>query len=206
MSNRLNDTLDETVGTAKDVMESAKEGTEQAFKTTREKLMEGLHLVVGLAPVLRGLGDGLLARVGLARRPSPFESIAIFSAGVAVGAGLGVMFAPMRGSELRRTIRDAVQGKTREIVDKASAEADEVEAKAEQLAGKTKDAVKKVERKVENRVVEGAEALETVVKNGADAVKAGADNVKNAAGDARAAITSAAHKASPHEGSSHRPS
>jgi hypothetical protein len=35
---------------------------------------------------------------------SPLVSIAIFGAGVAVGAGAGLLFAPMSGADMRRTL------------------------------------------------------------------------------------------------------
>lgn len=46
--------------------------------------------------------DGALGRVGLARRTSMMGSVTTFSAGVLVGAGSGLMLAPMSGSALRK--------------------------------------------------------------------------------------------------------
>ena len=52
--------------------------------------------------------ENLLDRLGLEQKRSTMEvvmpAIAIFGAGLAVGAALGVMFAPKRGEELRSDI------------------------------------------------------------------------------------------------------
>ncbi|MCB9604050.1 MAG: YtxH domain-containing protein [Polyangiales bacterium] len=54
--------------------------------------------------------DGMLSRVGLTRtsRAGGYGMLAMvgsFSVGLAVGAGLGVLFAPQTGEDSRRTIR-----------------------------------------------------------------------------------------------------
>ena len=59
---------------------------------------------------------GLLARVGLEER-SPggdfFTGLGLFSIGVLVGAGLGIMFAPKRGEEMRSALNEAWKGRGR---------------------------------------------------------------------------------------------
>ena len=66
----------------------------------------------GRTSVATGYDSGLTAvldRLGLESRRSAMETvlpaIGIFAAGVTVGALLGVMFAPKRGSDLRGDIR-----------------------------------------------------------------------------------------------------
>ncbi len=53
--------------------------------------------------------DSLLDRLGLEQKRSSMEvvmpALAIFGAGLAIGAALGIMFAPKRGHELRTDIR-----------------------------------------------------------------------------------------------------
>ena len=53
--------------------------------------------------------ERLLDRLGLEQKRSTMEvvmpALAIFGAGLAVGAALGVMFAPKRGDELRADLR-----------------------------------------------------------------------------------------------------
>jgi hypothetical protein len=58
--------------------------------------------LVALAHSIEG-SDGL-ARRGPARRRGRPGGVTIFSAGVAVGAGIGVIFAPTSGADLRRAI------------------------------------------------------------------------------------------------------
>ena len=56
--------------------------------------------------------DSLLDRLGLEQKRSTMEvimpALAIFGAGLAVGAALGIMFAPKRGDELRTDIRHRI--------------------------------------------------------------------------------------------------
>jgi hypothetical protein len=54
--------------------------------------------------------DELLKRIGLEERSATgdfFTGLGLFSVGVLVGAGLGLMFAPRRGEEMRQTVKDA---------------------------------------------------------------------------------------------------
>jgi hypothetical protein len=60
--------------------------------------------------------DELLQRIGLERR-SPgsdfFTGLGLFSVGVLVGAGLGLMFAPKPGGEIRAALNDAWRNRGR---------------------------------------------------------------------------------------------
>lgn len=54
--------------------------------------------------------DELLKRIGLEERSATgdfFTGLGLFSVGVLVGAGLGLMFAPRRGEEMRQNVREA---------------------------------------------------------------------------------------------------
>jgi hypothetical protein len=53
--------------------------------------------------------DALLGRVGLEQRSrsSDFGGMGLFAIGILVGAGLGLMFAPRRGDEMRAMMTDA---------------------------------------------------------------------------------------------------
>jgi len=67
---------------------------------------------------MRGWGDrdSILRRMGLEER-SPtgdfFTGLGLFSIGVLVGAGLGLMFAPKRGEEMRQALNDAWKNRVR---------------------------------------------------------------------------------------------
>lgn len=96
--------------------------------------------------VSRTYDDGLqtmLNRMGLEQKRSTAETmlpmIGIFGAGIAVGAALGVLFAPKRGENLRTDLRHSIEdlgrrGKVRanELVDSAQ---DEVDARAPSSSG-----------------------------------------------------------------------
>lgn len=157
--------LDETMATAKNIMgsardgslhavdaaktavESAKDTTGHAVTTARSSLLDGVHAVSGIVSMLRGLdSNDALGWVGLARRRSPFFSMAIFSAGFAVGAGAGVLFAPTSGKQLRGSILKGWKGlmnDAKDVAERAETEAvkieQKIEHKAEDLAGKAKD-------------------------------------------------------------------
>jgi len=184
----MSSTLNDTMGAAKNVMETAKHGTEHAVSSARSTVLDGVKAVAGIVTMLRGfeVDDGL-GWFGLARRRTPLVSFATFGAGVALGAGLGVLFAPMSGAAMRRAILKQINGLTseaKETFERAESEVKEVGEKvgdkAEELAGKAKDAVKKAERKVENKVSDGAEAVKDAVKSRVDAVKDTVEDAKSA--------------------------
>jgi gas vesicle protein len=166
--------LNDTIGTARGAMDSAKEGTEHAVSSARSTFLDGLRVVSGLIGVLRGLHlDDGLAWIGLARR-SPLRDLAVFGAGFAVGAGAGLLFAPRSGADTRRAILDQLNGlkrEAKETFDRAGSEVKEVGEKAEDLAGKAKDALKKAEQKVETKMAEGADVLKSTAEAAAHALK-----------------------------------
>jgi hypothetical protein len=60
--------------------------------------------------------DVMLDRFGLERRTPTgdfFTSLGLFSVGVLVGAGLGLMFAPKRGDEMRNALNEAWRNRGR---------------------------------------------------------------------------------------------
>lgn len=60
--------------------------------------------------------DALLHRLGLEER-SPasdfFSGLGLFAVGVLVGAGLGLLFAPKRGEEMRQVVNEAWRNRGR---------------------------------------------------------------------------------------------
>ena len=100
----MSSTLNDTMKTAIHGVESIREGTEHTLVSTLATLVKGVNAVSGIIAMLRSLDrDDGLAWFGLARR-RPLRSAATFSAGVALGAGLALLFAPMSGIEMRRTL------------------------------------------------------------------------------------------------------
>ena len=60
--------------------------------------------------------DVVLDRLGLERRTPTgdfFTGLGLFSVGVLVGAGLGLMFAPKRGEEMRSALNEAWRNRGR---------------------------------------------------------------------------------------------
>jgi hypothetical protein len=64
--------------------------------------------------------DVMLDRLGLERRTPTgdfFTGLGLFSVGVLVGAGLGLMFAPKRGDEMRSALNEAWRSRGRRSQD-----------------------------------------------------------------------------------------
>ena len=194
MSTMFNDTMD----TAKSTIESAKDGTQHAVSSARSTLLDGIHAVNGVVSILRGLEFAdALGWIGLARRRGPLGSIALFGAGVALGTGIGMLFAPKSGAETRRALFGGLEKETKEIEHKAENLAGKAkdavvnaEHKAEDYAGKAKDAVVNAERKMEDYVGKAKDSVVNVerkvenkvgqrVEMAKDAVKDAADQAKS---------------------------
>jgi hypothetical protein len=137
MSNILTDTMN----TAKDGMESTKEGTLHTVAHVLSMIVKGASATAGIIATLRQLDrDDGLAWFGLARRRNPLVTVAIFGAGAAVGAGIALLFAPASGADLRSTIM-----------------------------GRSKLEI--VARKIETKVEDAADAAVSAMKCAADDVK-----------------------------------
>jgi gas vesicle protein len=187
MSSTLNDTIEaakhvlasandeaaHAVGTARHAIGSAKDGAEHAAASARTTWFDGIKAVTGMVAMLRGLQtDDALGLVGLSRRRSPVAAMGIFSAGVVLGAGAALLFAPMSGAETRRRLMggfSGLKGDVKSTLDHAGAEMkSDVKAaghKVEDLASQAKDAVVEAEHKVEA----GAIALKDLAASKVDA-------------------------------------
>jgi hypothetical protein len=56
--------------------------------------------------------EGLLDRLGMEEKTPAtdvFGSLGLFAVGILVGAGLGILFAPRRGDEMRHIVGDAIK-------------------------------------------------------------------------------------------------
>jgi gas vesicle protein len=172
MSSILNDTL----GAAKHVVESARAGTEHAASGARSTLLDGIHTATSIVKALRGLElDKALGWIGLARRRSALGFVVTFGAGVAVGAGVGILFAPMVGADTRRALLNQLKGLSRE----AKETVEDAEEKAEHLGAKAKEGLKKTGRKIEHKVSQGAEAVKSKAEDVADAVSDAAEDARS---------------------------
>jgi len=184
--------LNGTMNTAKDAIDSAREGvehalgsvkhgTERAVSSTRSSLLDAVHAANELFAMLRGLDrDAALGWVGLERRRGPLSSAAIFGAGVVVGTGVGVLLAPMSGTDLRHALVARLTGLKREVKGSIEQAASSAEKKVEAVTEKTGDAMKKAEQKVESKVTAGIEAVKKAEQKVENKVTAGAEAVKKA--------------------------
>lgn len=77
--------------------------------------------------------DAVLERLGLEPKRSAMEivlpALGVFGAGIAVGAALGVLFAPKRGDELRTDLRHRIG----DIRDRSAEQYEELRHKSEKL-------------------------------------------------------------------------
>jgi hypothetical protein len=133
--------LTDTMNTARNGMESAKEGTMHTVVHVLSMIVKGASVTAGIMATLRQFDrDDGLAWFGLARRRSPLVTVAILGAGAAVGAGIALLFAPESGADLRST-----------------------------LMGRSKLEI--VAKKIETKVEDAAEAAVSVMKCAADDAK-----------------------------------
>lgn len=138
MSNMLTDTMHaahtgmnaakhgtlHALGTARDEVVSAKDGTLHSVASVLSTVLDGVTATARVITTLQRLDrDQGLAWLGLARRKSPLRALALVSAGAAVGAGLALWFAPMKGAELRRAVRRWTRGKAKSLESKVAEEA-----------------------------------------------------------------------------------
>jgi hypothetical protein len=67
--------------------------------------------------------DDLLHRIGLAEhtpRSDFFSGLGLFAVGVLVGAGLGVLFAPRPGAEIRTQVSEKIKNRAQRAADEYS--------------------------------------------------------------------------------------
>jgi gas vesicle protein len=137
-------------------MESAREGAEHAVASTRSVVFDGFRAVADVIAMLRHLdGDQALGWVGLARRRSPLHTVALVTAGMAVGAAVGMLLAPMSGEKLRAMVLDQLRSATgqpaesrTEVATTAPAAEKQVE---ESLADRAGDGVMQARQQHPNR-------------------------------------------------------
>jgi len=111
------------------------------------------------------------------------SSVVPFLWGLAVGAALGLLFAPMSGAELREEVRS----RSRKLKDMAAKKANELE---EMVSGGYEEARAKVEERLESAkrsVAEGRQAARDVVEAGRDVAQTAREELERRLADARSA-------------------
>ena len=168
-----NTEANQAVASAKHAAGTAKEGADQAVASAKTTWLDGVKAVAGVVSMLRGFqANDALGWVGLSRRRSPIVAMGIFGAGMAVGAGAALLFAPMSGEETRRRLMTGFSGLKGDAKTSAEAMATEIatDAKAvshkvEEVASQAKGAVIAAEHKIED----GAVALKDLATSKVDA-------------------------------------
>lgn len=164
--------MKEALRTAKVVIESAKGGAGHTTSGAWSTLGDSLKLALAVSSAMRGLGFDVLGWVGLRSRRSPLATAALVGAGLAVGAGIGLLVAPTSGVSLRRTLLRRVEGMKREALGELETMGDEV---------------KEIEGKVEKKVGEVVGAVKSKVDAAAHGVREKVEDVKETVGEAKAA-------------------
>lgn len=162
--------MNHALGLATSVIELATGGTGHTTSGTRSTLTDALKLALGVSSAIRGLGFDGLSWAGLRSRRSPLATAAFVGAGLAVGAGIGILFAPRSGASIRRTLLRSLEGMKRE---------------AQGEIEKVGDEVKEIEGQVEKKVGQVVGTVKSRVDAAADEVKATAKDVKKTVAEAK---------------------
>lgn len=137
-------------------IDTVKGATMVAVKGARGGLLDTMKSVVEVVALLRSLGaDQVLGKIGLSRRRTPLVSLGVFATGLALGAGLGLLFAPRSGRKTRRFMRDQLRKAGGDVKDKTIEAASRAEAKLEEVL---ESADESIEQKSEDAAPKGKKA------------------------------------------------
>lgn len=153
MSTTVNDVKDAAVSAAEDLASDAIKGSKSAMG-------DAMNLAGELITFLRKTGvDESLRRIGLSGGTSKLGGFGLFAGGVIVGAGLGLLLAPMSG---RRT-RDFLADRFREVYDTVKSTTANVASEAEGAGKRVADSARSTGKRVANEASDlGEAALDAV--------------------------------------------
>lgn len=121
----------EAFNSAKEQVESAREATTHGVSNALAMVVKGVTAAVGVISMLQKLDrDDGLAWLGLSRRKSPVFTVAVAGAGVVLGAGIALLFAPMAGSELRSILMGGAKNAAKKVETEVEQQASSVAAAA----------------------------------------------------------------------------
>jgi gas vesicle protein len=143
----------------KDVMttiHAAKDGTLHAVTGARGGLLDTVKTVAEVVAFLRSLGaDKFLRQVGLMRPKASLVSLGVFATGLALGAGLGMLFAPMSGRQTRSYMRKQLRKVEGELKTQTLAAAGQAEERLEEALETAEEAA---EERLDDRANKGKKA------------------------------------------------
>ena len=149
MSTTVNDVKDAAVSAAEELASDAVKGSKSAMG-------DAMSLAGEVIAFLRKTGvDESLRRVGLVGGTSKLGGFGLFAGGVIVGAGLGVLLAPMSG---RRT-RDFLANRFREVYDTVKSTTAEVASDVEGTGKRVADEVGRTGKRVADEASDLGEAV-----------------------------------------------
>lgn len=170
MSTTMNHAVEnakDAIGSAKEVIDSAKGSAEHAASSARSSILDLAKLAVSVFTTVREFDrDDALGLIGLTRKRGALDELPAFGAGLLVGAGVGLFFAPMSGVELRSKLLrglNSIKEEAGEKIEQAGNEMKAAEKKVEKKAGDVVDAVKSkaeaAEEGIKEVIAEGKSAL-----------------------------------------------
>lgn len=157
--------IDNAMGTAKEALGSAKHVADDAADAVKDTAGEASKNFFKAISFLRHIDvDDVVGLVGLRRKRSSLETIALVGGGVLLGAGIAMLIAPVSGRKARTMIRGFFQ----DAGNRAKDEALEVQEKAGELTGKVKEKASEVAGEVKEKVGEAKEKVGELVGQAAE--------------------------------------
>jgi len=152
----------------RDIVDDVRQGaadalgkTEATAASAKEGILDAIGRVSEIVRTVRGFGlDDFLGTVGLQRKQSPALAVGMFGVGVACGAVLGVILAPMSGEESRKLFKTRmsqlfdkserkVHATVDDTVEKAKSAFDDAKAKAKDVSSTLEHGVEHATSKVQ---------------------------------------------------------
>jgi len=143
--------VETAVETATSAAAKATSAATKAATGTKGYALEAALGAMQLLKLARGIdADDVLGLMGLMRRrKSPMNSLLLLGGGIAIGAGIGLLLAPVSGREARSFLLrglgmmggkvtdevDTIQGRATEVVDQVQQRAGEVVQQVQETAG-----------------------------------------------------------------------
>ena len=137
--------MNNTMSTSSEGCESTEKAAENAGAISLSTLFKAAKMALGVSSALRALGIDVFGWTRLLGKRGPLGATVLFGAGLAVGTGAGVLFAPASGESTRRALLRRLDGMKRDAlggIEKVGDEVKEIEHRIEESVSDAADAVK----------------------------------------------------------------